>query len=68
VRLSGRPGKRSSGRVALLGGTGAGARLRGSARVRFKLEDNGSATVLGRLRARAGKPRPLSAGCRRLAG
>jgi PKD domain len=66
VRLSGGPGRRSTGVLTLLGGTGTGARLRGRTRLRYRLEPSGSATVLGRLSARRGPARPLPRGCRRL--
>ena len=63
VRLTDRPGRRPEGRVTLLGG----GRLRGGGTVRFRLERDGSATVVGQLRVRLGKSRPLSRACARLA-
>ena len=67
VRLAAGPGRVSTGRLTLLGGTGAGARLRGGATLRFRLEPSGSATVLGRVTARRGAARRLPARCRSLA-
>jgi hypothetical protein len=63
-----RPGSRPRGRLKVLGGRGAGSRLRGTASFQFRLERDGTATVLGRLRARRGPGRPLPPACRRLAG
>ena len=63
VRLTDRPGRRPEGRVTLLGG----GRLRGGGTVRFRLERDGSATVVGQLRVRLGKSRPLPRACARLA-
>ena len=62
LRVTQRPGEHPTGRVTVLGG-----RLRGGATVRFRLNRNGSATVLGQLRARTGPKRPLPRSCRRLA-
>jgi PKD repeat protein len=67
VRLEDRPGHHATGRLTLLGGRGAGARLRGTGTVRFALERDGSATVLGHVAVRTGKPRPLPRACRALA-
>jgi hypothetical protein len=43
-----------------------GRRLRGGASFRFRLERDGSATALGRLRVRAGRDRGLPRACDRL--
>jgi PKD repeat protein len=66
IRLSGRPRRLPSGRLTVLGGRGAGARLRGGAALRFRLERDGSASVLGTLNVRRGKARPLPRRCRTL--
>jgi hypothetical protein len=63
IRLTTRPGQRPTGRITLLGG----GRLRGGGTVRFRLERDGSATVIGHLRVRLGKARPLPRACARLA-
>ncbi len=55
-----------TGTLAVLGGTGAGARMRATATFRFRLERDGSATVLGHLRTGTAGKRPLPAACRRL--
>ena len=55
-----------TGTLAVLGGTGAGARIRAGATFRFRLERDGSATVLGHLRAGTAGKRPLPTACRRL--
>jgi hypothetical protein len=49
------------GSITLLGG-----RLHGGASFRFRLERDGSATALGRLRVRSGRDRGLPRACRRL--
>ncbi len=67
LRLDGRPGRHPTGRLTLLGGRGSGARLRGTAELRFRIERDGSASVLGSLRVRTGKARPLPRACARLA-
>ena len=51
-----------TGRVSVLGG-----RLRGGASLRFRLDGNGSATVLGRVQVRTGPKQPLPRRCQRLA-
>jgi hypothetical protein len=61
IRASG-----ETGTLEVLGGTGAGARIRATASFRFRLERDGSATVLGHLRARTARKRPLPTRCRRL--
>jgi hypothetical protein len=66
VRLGDRPGEHASGRVTVLGGRGAGARLHGKGTVRFALGRDGSATVLGHVTVRTGKARPLPRACRSL--
>jgi hypothetical protein len=66
IRLTGRPRRLPSGRLTALGGRGAGARLRGGAALRFRLERDGSASVLGTLNVRRGKARPLPRRCRKL--
>ena len=67
VRIAVRRGRQPSVRFALLGGSGSAARLRVRGTARFRLERNGSATLLGRLRAARGARRALPARCRRLA-
>jgi PKD repeat protein len=61
-----RPGRRPRGRLEILGGRGAGARLRGAGSFQFRLDRDGTATVLGRMRARTGPRRPLPRSCRQL--
>jgi PKD repeat protein len=67
LRLDGRPGRHPTGRLTLLGGRGSGARLRGTAELRFRIERDGSASVLGALRVRTGKARAIPRACARLA-
>lgn len=67
MRITVRPGRRPQGRLKILGGLGAGARLRGGASYQFRLERDGTGTVLGRMRARTGPAKPLPRACRRLA-
>jgi hypothetical protein len=58
ARLTARPGSHATGRLNVIDGS---AGLRGRARFRFRLNRNGSANVLGRLRARAGPQRAAAA-------
>ena len=58
--------RNSTGRLTVLGGKGAGARLRATATFRFRLERDGSASVLGHLTAHQAGKRPLPVTCRRL--
>ena len=69
IRISvlARPGGTPRGRLRTLGGSRAGSRLHGGASFRFRIERDGSATAVGRLRAQTGNQRPLPRGCRRLA-
>jgi hypothetical protein len=66
LRLDVRPGAHPTGRLAILGGTGPAGRLHGSGEFRFSIDGEGSATVIGRLRARTGARRSLPATCRGL--
>jgi len=52
----------ATGTLTVLGGT----RVRATATFRFRLERDGSATILGHIRARRAARRPLPARCRRL--
>src|SRR5687768_14379308 len=65
VRLAGAPGRHPTGSFTVVGGRGAGSRLRVSGSARFAL-DRGAATVLGRLSLQRGRARGLPAACRRL--
>lgn len=58
---------RPTARFTLLGGTGAAARLRASGSGLLRLERDGSATILGRLRTRNGATRSLPRTCQALA-
>jgi PKD repeat protein len=66
ITIVARPGATPTGRMVVLGGTRAGARLHARASFRFRIERDGSATAVGRLRAHTGPKRPLPRSCRRL--
>jgi hypothetical protein len=53
-----------TGKFTVVGGTGAGAKLRGEASFRFRVAGDGPATIVGNLRAGLGRPRGLPRGCR----
>jgi PKD domain len=61
LRITQRRGEHPTGRVTLLDGG-----VRGAASLRFRLNRNGSATVLGRVRARTRPKRPPPRRCQRL--
>ena len=63
IRVSVRPGAHPTARFTLLAGTGAAARLRATGSGRLRLERDGSATILGRLRTRTGGKRSLPRAC-----
>jgi PKD domain len=63
IRVAVRPDAAPIARFKLLGGTGAAARLRARGAGFFRLERDGSATVLGRLRVRRAGPRTLPRSC-----
>ena len=62
LRVTQRRDEHPTGRVSVLSG-----RLRGGASLRFRLNRNGSATMLGRVHARTGPKRPPPRSCQRLA-
>jgi hypothetical protein len=66
IKIDAVPGKVPSGRLKLLGGTGAAAGLKGSGSFKFRLDGDGAATALGPLSVREGKKRPLPRACRGL--
>jgi hypothetical protein len=67
VKVDLRAGELPRGTFEVLGGTGQGARLRGTGLFRFQAARGKPALILGHLRARRGRPRGLPAACRRLA-
>jgi PKD repeat protein len=66
LRLRLRPGARPAGRLTVLGGRGAAARLRGRARFRFVVTEEGIGSVRGTLRARRGPKQAAPRACRGL--
>jgi hypothetical protein len=63
LRLTNRSGRQPVGTLRLLGGTGAGARLFGSGRVRGVLRSARLMVVGGTVRTRTGRSRGLPARC-----
>jgi hypothetical protein len=67
LALTTRGAGRMLGTLRVLGGSGAAARLRGTARFRFQIRP-GYAVAVGTVRARSGRPRPMPAACNALRG
>ncbi len=65
IRVTGRAGRRPSGALEVLGGSGAAAGLAARARFRARLTD-GAVRLRGRVRTRTRSPRPLPGSCARL--
>jgi hypothetical protein len=66
LRLTNRDGRQPAGTLRLLGGTGAGATLRGSGRFRGELRSARVARIGGTIRTRGGRSRGLPVRCRGL--
>jgi PKD repeat protein len=66
VALDLRAGRLPRGKLTILGGSGAAARLRGTATFRFRVDPSGHVSIVGNLRATLGRPRALPPSCKAL--